>query len=320
MRLTAREKEILEYLKKDLLISQDDLARHMGISRSSVGVHISNLIKKGIILGKGYVINEKVSVVLYGESYLAVDIQEHKEGCSIDIAYRGVCCEVGDILTRFGLDIKAVTIVGNDQTGDEILDFLQKKGIDTKSVLRLPRSRSCRRVYINGEKAYEEGLGLEAYNQLLDSQDWLIFNCEWLLIEPAFNNSVLDKMSGREENKLPFLATWFLFDEIAEIPDYLSKYSLIVWGINDVNKMEDLKNMALKAVDCTRCSIILTDGNSKVTYFENGKFSDFSLLPAQKFSCHNRLSTLTAALVYGIASEYPLRQAVRIAVGTASAN
>jgi cell division protease FtsH len=64
MRLTLRETEIFEILKKEPLIAQDELARRFGISRSSVAVHISNLMKKGVILGKGYVINESASVVV----------------------------------------------------------------------------------------------------------------------------------------------------------------------------------------------------------------------------------------------------------------
>ncbi len=45
--ITKREKEILAYLKKDPMISQDKLAARMNISRSAAAVHISNLMKKG---------------------------------------------------------------------------------------------------------------------------------------------------------------------------------------------------------------------------------------------------------------------------------
>ena len=56
MRLTSREKELFEVLKNEPLISQDELSRRFGITRSSVAVHISNLMKKGVILGKGYIL------------------------------------------------------------------------------------------------------------------------------------------------------------------------------------------------------------------------------------------------------------------------
>ena len=46
MRLTSREREILEVLRKDPLISQEDLAHRLGISRSSAAGTYLNLMKK----------------------------------------------------------------------------------------------------------------------------------------------------------------------------------------------------------------------------------------------------------------------------------
>ena len=72
MRLTLREKELYEILKREPLLSQDELARRLGITRSSVAVHISNLMKKGVILGKGYVFNEAASAVAVSYTHLDV--------------------------------------------------------------------------------------------------------------------------------------------------------------------------------------------------------------------------------------------------------
>lgn len=51
--VTDREHEILKLVKQNPMISQQELADHLGIARSSVAVHISNLMKKGEIRGKG---------------------------------------------------------------------------------------------------------------------------------------------------------------------------------------------------------------------------------------------------------------------------
>ncbi|WP_352405018.1 winged helix-turn-helix transcriptional regulator, partial [Sporanaerobacter acetigenes] len=49
--MTRREEEILELISKNPLISQKEIAEQLGITRSSVGVHIGNLMKKGYIIG-----------------------------------------------------------------------------------------------------------------------------------------------------------------------------------------------------------------------------------------------------------------------------
>lgn len=45
--MTQRERQILQLIEADPMISQQELADKLGITRSSVAVHISNLIKKG---------------------------------------------------------------------------------------------------------------------------------------------------------------------------------------------------------------------------------------------------------------------------------
>ena len=52
--MTQRERQLLNWIQEDPLISQQELADRAGITRSSVAVHISNLMRKGYILGKGY--------------------------------------------------------------------------------------------------------------------------------------------------------------------------------------------------------------------------------------------------------------------------
>ena len=53
--MTQRERQILNWIEADPMISQQELAERAGITRSSVAVHISNLMKKGCIAGKGNV-------------------------------------------------------------------------------------------------------------------------------------------------------------------------------------------------------------------------------------------------------------------------
>ena len=64
--MTQREQQILEWIRQDPMISQEDLAQRAGITRSSVGVHISNLMKKGCILGKGYILPDSGYVAVAG--------------------------------------------------------------------------------------------------------------------------------------------------------------------------------------------------------------------------------------------------------------
>ena len=62
--MTRREQEILAWIRDNPLISQQELAQRAGITRSSVAVHISNLMRKGLIRGRGYLLGEGAYVAV----------------------------------------------------------------------------------------------------------------------------------------------------------------------------------------------------------------------------------------------------------------
>jgi len=136
MRLTTREKEIYDFLKKEPLISQDELAHHFRISRSSVAVHISNLMKKGFVLGKGYVFNEQVTVVLLGEACQEISIIENQGDIKIDVRLTGFALELSKILGRFGVNVKVITIIGDDEVGTSIASELVNNNLDTGNIYK----------------------------------------------------------------------------------------------------------------------------------------------------------------------------------------
>jgi len=94
--LTQRETEILALLKNDPMISQKDLADQLKISRSAVAVHISNLIKKGAVLGRGYVLNERFGIVVCGLLYIN----------TVGYAYDNGQGQVKEAIGGIGLSVK----------------------------------------------------------------------------------------------------------------------------------------------------------------------------------------------------------------------
>ena len=64
--MTQRERQILQLIEANPMISQQELADGLNITRSSVAVHISNLLKKGYIAGKGYVLRSGSYAVVVG--------------------------------------------------------------------------------------------------------------------------------------------------------------------------------------------------------------------------------------------------------------
>ena len=67
MSLTHRERDIVDLLREHPLLDAAAIAERLGATKGAVSVHLSNLTRKGVILGRGYVVRpEAQSVVVVG--------------------------------------------------------------------------------------------------------------------------------------------------------------------------------------------------------------------------------------------------------------
>lgn len=141
--MTAREKEILKIIKENPLISQQQLATQLQINRSSVAVHIGNLMKKGYIKGKGYIVEEEKKVLiigganmdLEGSPYEKLKLYDSNPG-RIETSQGGVGRNIAENLARLTTPIRLLTALGDDFYGEKIFKECQKQGMDMEHILR----------------------------------------------------------------------------------------------------------------------------------------------------------------------------------------
>lgn len=142
--MTQREQEILTILKKHPTISQQELADSLGITRSSVAVHITNLLKKGYILGKGYVVKDNPYVCVIGGSNIDIQgfpkdklIMRDSNIGKVKISLGGVGRNIAENLCRLGVETRLISAVGDDPYGHMILDEARSIGLDMSESLVL---------------------------------------------------------------------------------------------------------------------------------------------------------------------------------------
>jgi len=156
--MTQREKQILDLIAANPMISQQELADSLNITRSSVAVHISNLLKKGYIAGKGYVLRTGSYAVVVGG--VNVDIG----GCSfaplvdadsnpgkVSISLGGVGRNIAHNMSLMGLEVKMLTAMGADMYGNRIAASCTELGIDASHALRVPDCATSTYLYIADE-------------------------------------------------------------------------------------------------------------------------------------------------------------------------
>jgi pseudouridine kinase len=141
--LTEREREIVELLRRDPLIGSEAIAERLGTSRAAVNVHLSNLGKKGVILGRGYILGERPGVVVIGGAN--VDVKARSNGRVTaatsnpgwaSMTPGGVGRNVAENLARLGVRTFLVSAIGRDALGDSLLSQTVAAGVHCEYVQR----------------------------------------------------------------------------------------------------------------------------------------------------------------------------------------
>lgn len=153
--VTDREHEILKLVKQNPMISQQELADHLGIARSSVAVHISNLMKKGEIKGKGYVIGGEQYVVVIGGLTRDIGgkpfsnlIMEDSNPGTVKTTMGGVGRNIAHNMSLMGIETKMLTAIGDDNVGKTIKNHSPHEKLDFSDVLAVRGQETATYLYI----------------------------------------------------------------------------------------------------------------------------------------------------------------------------
>ena len=127
--LTDREQQIVDLLRRDPLMGSEALAAALGTTRASINVHISNLGKKGVILGRGYVLAESPGAVVIGGANMDLKARSSARATHRtsnpghgSMAPGGVGRNIAENLARLGNRVHLVSVVGRDALGENLLE------------------------------------------------------------------------------------------------------------------------------------------------------------------------------------------------------
>lgn len=154
---TAREQQVLAILRADPLIAQQTLAERLGISRAAVAGHIMQLVRKGHVIGRGYVLAQPRFVLAIGAANMdiagttphALAAQDSTPG-RIRCAPGGVARNVAENLARLGRDVRLVSVVGDDLYGTSLLESTRRAGVDVQACQVLAGQASATYLSLHG--------------------------------------------------------------------------------------------------------------------------------------------------------------------------
>ena len=157
--MTQRERQILQLIESNPMISQQELAETLGITRSSVAVHISNLMSKGYVAGRGYVLRSGsyavvvggVNVDIGGKSFAPLVAEDSNPG-TVSTSLGGVGRNIAHNLSLMGTDVRMLTAYGDDVHGQKVAASCSELGIDVSHARRITGGTTSTYLYLTDEK------------------------------------------------------------------------------------------------------------------------------------------------------------------------
>ncbi len=157
--MTQRERQLLRWIEEDPLISQQELADRAGITRSSVAVHISNLMKKGHIIGKGYIVSTTPYAVVVGGVNMDIGgmpnaplVPADSNPGHVRMSLGGVGRNIAHNMALLGVDTRMLTVFGDDLYAQRIAASCGELGIDISRSLQVPGGSTSTYLFIADER------------------------------------------------------------------------------------------------------------------------------------------------------------------------
>lgn len=204
MPLTGLEQQIVALLRRDPLLNSAAIAERLGTTRAAVNVHLSNLGKKGVIRGRGYLLDEEPSVVVIGGANVDVKARSAApvtQGTSNpgtgSMTPGGVGRNIAENLARLGTRTHLIAAVGRDPLGDNLLARTSAAGVRVEFVERSGRPTGTYTAILDtdgelvvavADMAATEGLGPEQVNQARE----VIATAELLVLDGNLAPSTLE--------------------------------------------------------------------------------------------------------------------------------
>ncbi|WDV47478.1 winged helix-turn-helix transcriptional regulator [Clostridiaceae bacterium M8S5] len=287
--MTHREKQILELIKKDPLISQKDIASTLNITRSSVGVHITNLIKKGYIKGRGYVMNKADYVTVIGAANLDIQgftkeplIEKDSNPGEIKICLGGVGRNIAENTARMGITTKLITVTGGDANSKRLISECSQFGIDMHHSLVLPDANAS--IYlaimdVSGDMALALSDMhimdrmtvdyIKSKSHVLKNSEVIILDTclpkhviEYILYNYSNKKILLDPVSIKKSKKVKDIIGGFHTIKLNKLEaEYLADMS--------INKYDDLVSVGNYYISQGVVNVFITLGKNGVFYANN---------------------------------------------------
>ncbi len=330
--MNENEKKILSTIRNNPFVTQHQLSQQLGLSRSAVAGYISNLMKKGEIIGRAYVPKEERMITCIGgsnvdrKSWVHGDIQW---GTSNPVTSKktkgGVARNIAENLGRLGLPVSLLTAVGDDPDGKWLLES-SKEHMDISSSYTIPGAATGSYTALldeNGEMIValaDMGIYDRIEGSDVDRRWNILAASSFVMIDTNFPSEVISHVIKRcRQSDIPLCVAPVSAPKVKKLPHHLEGITLVAANRDEIEAMtgmtleheSDYKKAAASLFSRGVENVVITVGKQGLFYFDRsasyGRLQAPSLKKIQEVTGAG--DALVAGILYGLNREMDLAKA-----------
>ena len=336
--LTPRHAEILEIIRANPLLAQQELADRLGISRSAVAGHIMHLTDLGFIRGRGYLLSDSDYVCVVGGAN--VDIEGRVPGAlefedsNPGRVYRsagGVGRNIAENLARLDVSTRLITALGRDHYGSWLQAETAGAGVDlTDSIwsASAPTATYLSVIDSTGEMVVavnDMGVLTALTTAALDTRQRTIGHAAAVVVDCNLTPESLGHVVSRLAHSPVFVDPVSSAKAQRIAPHLASVHTLkpnraeagLLSGV-DVSGTRSLRTAAKALLDAGVQHVVISLGGDGVFFADAETSGTLTPPPHAVTSVTGAGDALMAGLVHAHLAELPIEQAARFALAAAA--
>ena len=282
-KLSKTEKIILELISSDPFISQAKIAAKLKLARSTIAVQITQLIDKGQLIGRGYILpkSQKITCIggiAFNRKYLlsTSPLLGTSNPAKSTRSYGGVIRNIAENMARMDIDVCLISIIGNDESGKELRTQMHNLGVDTSQILISNDSPTAEYIAVFDDKN-ELVMGIASMDildqispQCIENSWQSIRSSDWVVLDCNLPKETIKKILELKKNANFMLAIDTVsVSKAKRLPDDLSQIDILFTNkteaisflnLNKNSKTHKLNKITTQLRNKGAKGVVLTDG------------------------------------------------------------
>jgi pseudouridine kinase len=251
--LPPQEKAVLALIRKNPFVGQQEIAAALGLARSTVAAHIVQLMNKGLIIGRGYILSSQSRAICIGGAVLdrkyhaqTKIVLETSNPVNSSRNLGGVARNVAENLARLGSSTGFISIVGDDDGGHALLKAMRELEIDVSQVVTTSERPTAEYVAILDQQG-ELVLGIADMN-IFDlfrpdniEKAWPhLASASWVFADCNLPSDALSRLIERRKGASCRLAIDAVSThKVSRLPQDLTGVDLLFMNVDEANAVLD---------------------------------------------------------------------------------